>query len=157
MHKIFERVGQLVWPYLELAIRLWIAKLFLSFGMQQLIATAGLSAALYFACSTLLAAGLMARYASLPLLVIAALSQLHSEPFDTQLFWIALFTWYFVHGAGPISLDHLLRRGLGDSAIPVIPSVIRISTLAKILRHAVVSHDAACLAGCGFIARRLRG
>jgi NADH dehydrogenase/putative oxidoreductase len=38
-----------------------------------------------------------------------------------------LFIGYFVQGAGPISLDQLLRRGLQDSAIPVIPSVIRMS------------------------------
>ena len=127
MHKIIEGVGRLAWPYLELAIRLWIAKLFLSFGMQQLIAAADWSAALYFMCATLLALGLMARYAALPLLVIATFSQLRSDAFDTQLFWIALFIGYFVQGAGPISLDQLLRRGLEDSAIPLIPSVIRMS------------------------------
>ena len=127
MHKIIDGVGRLAWPYLELAIRLWIAKLFLSFGMHQLIAAVDWSAALYFVCATLLAVGLMTRYAALPLLVIAAFSQLRSEAFDTQLFWIALFMGYFIQGAGPISLDQLLRRGLEDSAIPVIPSVIRMS------------------------------
>jgi NADH dehydrogenase/putative oxidoreductase len=69
----------------------------------------------------------MTRYASLPLLILAAITQFRFEPFDTQLFWIALFCWYVIHGAGPISLDHLLRRGLADSAIPLIPAAIRFS------------------------------
>jgi len=56
----------------------------------------------------------MTRYASLPLLILAATTQFRFEPFDTQLFWVALFGWYVIHGAGPISLDHLLRRGLAD-------------------------------------------
>src|SRR5258708_20403438 len=69
----------------------------------------------------------MTRYASLPLLILAVIAQFRFEPFDTQLFWIALLLWYSIHGAGPISLDHLLRRGLAESAVPVIPHLIRFS------------------------------
>ncbi len=138
----------LAWPYVELIIRLWIAKLFFSFGIQQLMhwtaalqvvneqnpfpllapmVSAYLSTGANLLCATLLALGAMTRYASLPLLIFAVITQFRFEPFDTQLFWIALFCWYVIHGAGPISIDNLLRRGLADSAIPLIPSAIRVS------------------------------
>ena len=139
---------RLAWPYVELLIRLWIAKLFFFFGVQELMhwttalqsaveqnpfpplaptVSAYLSTGADLICAMLLALGFMTRYASLPLLILAAITQFRFEPFDTQLFWIALFGWYVIHGAGPISLDHLLRRGLADSAIPLIPAAIRFS------------------------------
>ena len=98
-------------------------------------------------CAILLALGLMTRYASLPLLILAAITQFRFEPFDTQLFWIALFCWYVIHGAGPISLDHLLRRGLADSAIPLVPACDSILPMAEDHRHAVVPHGVASMAG----------
>ena len=138
----------LAWPYIELAMRLWIAKLFFAFGILQLMhwqptlelasqenpipflapaAAAFLSTAIYFICAALLAVGLMSRYAALPLLALSFVTQLRYEPFDTQLFWMALSGWFVIHGAGAISLDALLRRGLSDSAVPLIPTVIEIS------------------------------
>jgi NADH dehydrogenase FAD-containing subunit/uncharacterized membrane protein YphA (DoxX/SURF4 family) len=139
---------RLAWPYVELLIRLWIARLFFFFGIQELMnwtatlqvaneqnplplfapmVSAYLSTGADLICAILLALGFATRYASLPLLILAAITQFRFEPFDTQLFWIALFGWYVIHGAGPISLDHLLRRGLADSAIPLIPAAIRFS------------------------------
>jgi putative oxidoreductase len=124
---------RLAWPYVELLIRLWIAKLFFFFGVQELMhwtaalriadeqnpfplltptVSAYLSAGADLFCAILLVLGFMTRYASLPLLILAAITQFRIEALDTQLFWIALFGWYVIHGAGPISLDHLLRRGL---------------------------------------------
>jgi len=139
---------RLAWPYVELLIRLWIAKLFFLFGVRELMfwtttlqivveqnpfpalaptVSAYLSTGADLICAILLALGFMTRYASFPLLILAAITQFRFEAFDTQLFWIALFGWYVIHGAGPISLDHLLRRGLADSAIPLIPAAIRFS------------------------------
>src|SRR5277367_6260372 len=139
---------RLAWPYVELVIRLWVAKLFFFFGMQQLMhwtaalqlaneenpfpllaptVSAYLSTGANLVCAILLALGAMTRYASVPLLILAVITQIRFEPFDTQLFWIALFCWYVIHGAGPISFDQLLRRGLEDSAIPLIPHAIRFS------------------------------
>ncbi|MGC2204129.1 MAG: NAD(P)/FAD-dependent oxidoreductase, partial [Stellaceae bacterium] len=34
-------------------------------------------------------------------------------------FWAALFGWYVVHGAGPLSLDHILGKGLAHSPLPL--------------------------------------
>ena len=132
----------IAWPYIELAIRLWIAKLFAFFGFMQMLhwettlAVAGqenpipflapnsaafLSTAIYIVCAALLAIGFMTRYAALPLLLLSLITQLRYTPFDTQLFWIALAGWFAIYGAGPISVDNLLRRGLNDSAVPLIP------------------------------------
>jgi NADH dehydrogenase/putative oxidoreductase len=138
----------LAWPYIELVIRLWIAKLFFVFGIQQLMdwqltlgvasqenpmpflspaAAAFVSTGIYLVCAALLAMGFMTRYAALPLLMLAFVTQLRYEPFDTQLFWMALSGWFVIYGAGPISLDHLLRGGLSDSAVPLIPALIKVS------------------------------
>jgi NADH dehydrogenase/putative oxidoreductase len=142
----------IAWPYIELAIRLWIAKLFFSFGVLQLMnwqptlmlavqenpipglspaAATGLSTAIYLVCGALLAAGLMTRYAALPLLALSTITQLKYEPFDAQLFWIALSGWLIVYGAGPLSLDNLLRRGVSDSPLPVAPTLIAASRFVR--------------------------
>jgi putative oxidoreductase len=134
--------GGIAWPYIELAIRLWIAKLFGSFGFMQMLhwettlvvasqenpipflapnSGAFLSTVIYIVCAALLSIGFMTRYAALPLLLLSVITQLRYTPFDTQLFWIALAGWFAIYGAGPISVDNLLRRGLNDSAVPLIP------------------------------------
>jgi NADH dehydrogenase/putative oxidoreductase len=131
-----------------LAIRLWIAKLFFGFGVLQLMHwdlalelsrqenpipflaptwAAFLSTAIYFVSGTLLAIGLLSRYAAAPVLMLAFITQLRYTPFDTQLFWVALAGWYVINGAGPISVDNLLRRGLSDSAIPLVADMIAFS------------------------------
>jgi NADH dehydrogenase/putative oxidoreductase len=140
--------GGIAWPYIELAIRLWIAKLFGFFGLMQMLhwettlavasqespipflapnSAAFLSTAIYIVCAVLLAIGFMTRYAALPLLLLSLIAQLYDTPFDTQLFWMALAGWFAIHGAGPISVDNLLRRGLNDSAVPLIPRIIGFS------------------------------
>ncbi len=140
--------GGIAWPYIELAIRLWIAKLFGSFGFMQMLhwettlavasqenpipflaphSAAFLSTVIYIACAALLSVGFMTRYAALPLLLLSLITQLRYTPFDTQLFWIALAGWFAIYGAGPISVDNLLRRGLNDSALPLIPRIIDFS------------------------------
>jgi len=77
--------------------------------------------------AVLLALGLMTRYAAVPMLILSLIIQFDYMPFDTQLFWAALFLWYAVIGAGPISIDGLLRRGLADSALPLVPRLVRAS------------------------------
>jgi NADH dehydrogenase/putative oxidoreductase len=142
----------LVWPYLDLLIRGWLAKVFFVRGLIGILDFPGaLAAARYeypmrfmssvaathvgtwleVACASLLALGLMTRYAALPLLVISIGIQFAYQPFDSQLFWIALFGWYVVVGAGPLSLDHLVRGGLRESALPLVPRLIRASTIIR--------------------------
>src|SRR6202030_3234932 len=35
--------------------------------------------------------------------------------------------WFAIYGAGPISVDNLLRKGLNDSAVPLVPRIIDFS------------------------------
>src|SRR5258705_5859339 len=80
----------------------------------------------------LLAMGLMTRYAAVPMLILSVVIQVEYLPFDNQLFWVALLGWYAVYGAGPISIDALLRRGLADSALPFAPNIVRASEWVRV-------------------------
>src|SRR6266436_2195221 len=53
------------------------------------------------------------------MLVLTLLAQSFGAPQDEHLFWAALFGWYVMLGAGPLSLDHVLSRGLADSPLPL--------------------------------------
>jgi NADH dehydrogenase/putative oxidoreductase len=135
-----------VWPKVDLAVRLWIGQIFFFSGVLKLanwstaldlatheypvswaspLTAATLGVIVELAGGVLLALGLMTRYAAVPMLALALVIQYSYMPFDNQLFWAALFGWYAVHGAGPLSLDQLLRKGLADSALPLVPRLLR--------------------------------
>jgi putative oxidoreductase len=135
----------LAWPKVELAIRLWLAQIFFVSGVLKLthwdtalyLATheypvswlspgsaAAIGICIEVIGGALLTLGFMTRYAAAPMLALALVAQFAYLPFDNQLFWAALFGWYAVCGAGPISVDSMLRRGLADSALPVIPRIV---------------------------------
>jgi len=146
----------LVWPKVDVLIRLALAEIFFVSGVLKLTHW---DTALYLASNeypvsflspttaavvgvtievgggVLLALGFMTRYAALPMLILSLVIQFAYKPFDSQLFWVALFGWYALAGAGHASLDHLLRRGLADSALPLVPRILRIS--GWIRRHVV--------------------
>ena len=148
-NEVFIRLLRIfVWPKVDLLIRLWLAKIFFVSGVLKLthwqtavdLATheypVSFMSPLTAACvgvsievggATLLALGLMTRYAAVPMMIISVVIQVAYMPFDSQLFWAALFGWYAVCGAGPISMDNLLRRGLADSALPGVPRILRFS------------------------------
>jgi NADH dehydrogenase/putative oxidoreductase len=139
----FLRSG--VWPPFDLVLRLWLAGIFFASAVVKL---ANWQTALYLSANEypvswmdpvtaayvgvtielggaiLLATGLMARYAAIAMLMLSLVIQFNYVPLDRQLFWAALFGWYVVVGAGPISLDRLLRRGLRDSALPLVPRIV---------------------------------
>ena len=141
----FRVLGGLVWPKIDLAIRLWLAKIFVVSGVLKVtnwavaldlaaheypvswmnpVTAAWLGASIELIGGSLLALGLMTRYAALPMLALSLVIQLNYLPFDSQLFWAALFGWYAIVGAGSWSVDGLLRRGLADSALPLIPRLV---------------------------------
>jgi putative oxidoreductase len=141
-------VRTVAWPKADLAIRLWLAKVFFTSGVLKLsqwqtaldlarheypvswmspVAAAYTGVTIEVAGSVLLALGLMTRYAALPMLILSLVIQFAYLPFDSQLFWALLFGWYVLVGAGPLSVDRLLRRGLADSALPLIPRIVRAS------------------------------
>jgi NADH dehydrogenase FAD-containing subunit/uncharacterized membrane protein YphA (DoxX/SURF4 family) len=153
-------LGGLVWPKVDLLIRLWLAKLFFVSGVIKLthwqtavdlaaheypvsfmspLTAAYVGVSIEVGGAALLAVGLMTRYAAVPMLVLSMVIQLAYMPFDSQLFWAILFGWYAVCGGGPFSMDNLLRRGLADSALPIVPRLLKLSQWLR-------SHLAPCYA-----------
>jgi NADH dehydrogenase/putative oxidoreductase len=110
-------------PVVDLVIRLSLAKAFFAPGMlpgshsMQSGASWPLIAALLLG-PLLLAAGLFVRLVALLMLILTLLAQF-GAPQDVHLFWAALFGWYVVRGAGPLSLDYALAKGLAHSALPL--------------------------------------
>jgi NADH dehydrogenase/putative oxidoreductase len=138
----------LAWPKLDVLIRLALAEIFFASGVIKLFswntaldlaaneypvsfmspATAAvIGVSIEVGGAILLALGFMTRYAAIPMLALSLVIQFAYQPFDSQLFWAALFGWYAVVGAGPVSVDNLLRRGLADSALPLIPRILHFS------------------------------
>ncbi len=129
-------------PWLELAIRLWLAQAFLVVQVHEMTAPAprgGLGAPLgpswwlgalhgvmasgpglvvQTACPLLLAAGLLSRPAALAMLLQAVLMPEAGAAADGRLFWTALLLRVALLGPGALSLDSLVRRGADSSALP---------------------------------------
>jgi putative oxidoreductase len=85
-----------------------------------------LGVAIELAGSVLLAAGLATRAAAIALAALTIVVQTSYVALDAQLVWIALFGWYAVRGAGPISLDAAFARGLARSALPFGARIMRV-------------------------------
>ncbi len=136
-----------LYPFLDLAIRLWLAQLFWVSGVLKLanwdnallLATyeypvswldpataAALGVAIEVIGPVLLALGLATRLAAIPLLILTLVIQFEYRALDQHLYWAALFGWYVVMGAGPISLDRLLAPGLAASALPLVKPLGRL-------------------------------
>ncbi|MDH5255192.1 MAG: DoxX family membrane protein, partial [Gammaproteobacteria bacterium] len=152
-HSAAVRVlGNLVWPPLDLLTRLWLAQAFLVSGILKVadwetavdlatheypvawldpVTAAWLGATIELLGGGLLALGFLTRYAAIPLLILTVVIQVSYVALESQLFWMVLFGWYAVAGAGPLSLDHLLRRGLSRTALPLVSWFVRASTLAR--------------------------
>jgi putative oxidoreductase len=137
-------------PVLDLLIRLSIAQAFFVSGVLKVanwdnalllaaseypvswldpVAAAWIGAGIELIGSVLLAAGLATRAAAFSMLVLSLVIQFNYLALDTHLFWAALLGWYVVMGAGPLSLDAALARGLGGSAIPYAAGAVRLARL----------------------------
>jgi NADH dehydrogenase/putative oxidoreductase len=134
------------WPAVDLSIRLWLAKIFVVFGILELtnsqsafglaayvhaikflspLTAADVGVTIEVLGPVFLVLGFMTRYAAVTLLGLSLAIRFGGEHFDTQLFWAALFGWYAVVGAGPVSIDRLLRHGLANSALFAVPRIVR--------------------------------
>ncbi len=135
-----------LWPLVDLAIRLVLAESYFSSGITKVanwstalylsaneypvswmdpVSAAYVGVSIELAAAVLLALGLFARPAALAMMALALVVQANYVVLDTNLFLAALFGWYVVHGAGRVSLDHLLGRGLADSALPLAAPIGR--------------------------------
>ncbi|HYL17823.1 MAG TPA: FAD-dependent oxidoreductase, partial [Burkholderiales bacterium] len=145
---VVRTMEKTLWPLLDLVIRLWLAQVFFVSAVLKAanwenalnlaaneypvswldpVAAAWLGVSIELGGSILLALGLFSRAAATAMLILALVIQFNYLAFDSQLFWAALFGWYVVRGAGPLSLDRMLARGLIDSALPLAAPVIRLA------------------------------
>ena len=134
----------LLWPCFDLLLRLWLAQIFWVSGIQKLtnwetalylsaneypvswldpITAAYIGVAIEFLCPIFLALGLATRAAALPMLILSLVIHIEYQPFNSQLYWAVLLAWYVIKGAGPLSLDRQIGRGLVDSALPLTGSI----------------------------------
>lgn len=133
-------------PVFDLALRIGLAQIFFVSGVLKFadwdnalyLATyeypvswldpaiaAVLGVLIELAGSLLLAFGLATRAAALALAGLSVVIQTSYVALDQHLFWSALLCWFVVRGAGSISLDRMLARGLADSALPFAAQAIR--------------------------------
>src|ERR1700733_3318567 len=111
-------------PIVDLLVRLSLAKAFFAPGMLPSNPFFEFGPAewptiiVQIVGATLVAIGLWVRPISLLMLVLTLLGQNSGPPQDEHLFWAILFGWYVSQGPGPLSLDHLLAKGLGLSPLP---------------------------------------
>jgi NADH dehydrogenase/putative oxidoreductase len=110
-------------PVIDLLVRLSLARAFFDPGMLPNVAlldalrTEWAAIAVQIGGPVLVAVGFLVRPVALVMLVLTLAAQA-AVPKDEHLFWVALFGWYGLQGAGPLSLDHLLGKGLGLSPLP---------------------------------------
>lgn len=149
----FQTLKVAVWPFIDLGMRVWLAQIFFVSGVIKVthwqtalnlaaneypvswlnpVTAAYTGAGIELIAPVFLTLGLMTRYAAIPLLILSLVIQFSYLPFDSQLFWAVLFGWYAIQGAGPISVDNLLRRGLADSALPLAPGILRASAWVRL-------------------------
>jgi NADH dehydrogenase/putative oxidoreductase len=142
-------LGRSTWPFVDLAIRLWLAQTFFVSGVLKVgnwdnalllareeypvawmdpVTAAFVGAAIELVAPLFIAAGLATRVAALPLLALSLVIQFNYRALDTHLFWAAVCGWYVVRGAGALSLDRLLARGLWGSALPLTATIGRVTT-----------------------------
>jgi len=142
-YQTYRRVYQ---PFIDLGIRLAIAQAFLHSGLVKILdwqsalalaryeypvswmspghaALAGI--VIELVCPVLLALGLFTRLAALPMAFLALVIQANYAALDTNLFWAATLFSYVVFGARALSLDALITPGLADSALPLIPQLVK--------------------------------
>jgi putative oxidoreductase len=133
-----QALGAAAGAWLDLAIRFWLAKAFLTEAVVSMamhapmtmslasaiaptvdrVVASPLGAVIAILCPTLLIIGLCSRIVALPLLFEACALQGSNGPSPLHLYWAVLLGWIIVRGPGAISIDALLSRGLVSTAIP---------------------------------------
>ena len=144
------RIGEVgAAPVLDLVIRLWLAQTFWVSGIVKAsdwnaalflssheypvswmnpVLAAWLGIAIELVGPVLLALGLATRFAAAPMLILTLVVQYAYLPLDTNLLQAVLFGWYVVMGAGPISLDRRIDRGIAATAVPLARPLMRFFT-----------------------------
>jgi len=134
-------LGAALGPWLDLAIRLWLAQAFLLVQVHEMMEApsnglsaplgpswwldalhgvmgSGPGAVIQAACPLLLAVGLLSRPVALAMLAQAVLLPVAGAAPDGRLFWMAVLLRILLLGPGALSLDSLVRHGADRSALP---------------------------------------
>lgn len=130
---------------LDLAIRLWLAKIFFVSGVLKTVnwevtiflyanehpvpglapeTAAVIGTGIELICPILLVFGLATRVAAIPLLLTTAFLQLTYKDLTDHLYWMALLGFLIFRGPGALSIDYFIAPHLDSSAIP-FGSVLR--------------------------------
>lgn len=133
-------------PLLDLFVRLWLAEIFWTSGLVKMqnwtialhlsahhyavswldpATAAWLGEAIELVCSPLLVFGLATRFAALPMFILSVI-QFSYDASDQHLLWAVLFAWFVVKGAGPISLDAMIGRGIAATAFPLVGRITQV-------------------------------
>ncbi len=150
----FRFSEQAIGPILDLGIRLWLAQIFLVSGALKIsnwdtalylsryeypvswmdpVTAAYVGVSIELGGAALLAVGLATRFGAFAMLILTLVIQFNYLTLDIHLFWTALFGWFVVFGAGGLSLDASLSRGLAGAAIPF--AAVGVRSLQWITRH----------------------
>ena len=134
-------------PVADLLIRIWLAQLFWMRGLAGLLdwhraladapdlasalslqshTAAMLLLVVHLASPALLVTGLATRLAALPLFALSVAALRFPPTQDGPILWALLTGWYVVTGAGKLSLDALIARGIFDTALPLAPALGRL-------------------------------
>lgn len=113
-------------------LRLWLAHGFWISGVLKvaqwdtaLTLATYLGVAIEIACPILLILGLATRLAAIPFLLLSLVIQFEYKLLNEHVYWVVLFGWYALMGAGPLSLDRMLAAGFADSAVPFARALSR--------------------------------
>ena len=151
-HRLLHFSEGAIAPFLDLSIRLGLAQLFVLSGLLKLAdwdnalllawqeypvswldpgVAAVLGVSVEVGGGLLLALGLATRLAALPLLILSLVIQVEYQALNEHIYWAIFFVWYLVFGAGALSLDRLIGRGLGLTALPLAEHWVALTTFMQ--------------------------
>jgi NADH dehydrogenase/putative oxidoreductase len=111
---------------------LWLAANEYPVSWLDPVLAAWVGAAIEIVGPVLLTLGLATRAAAAAMLGLTLVMQYFYQENDQHLAWAVLFGWYGVMGAGRLSVDRLMARGIGESALPFAGPIARfLASLTK--------------------------
>lgn len=107
-------------PLVDLLVRLSLAGACFAPGsnVANLVHASWPVSILHVVAPALLTVGLLVRPVAVLMLILTLMAPASGSS-EESLFWVALFGWYIAEGAGQLSLDHMLKKGLGLSPLPL--------------------------------------
>jgi len=157
--KWYSGGAELFWPFTDFAIRLFVAFYFLRSGLLKLadFDSAVLLATYEYPVSwmapenaaltgllieligpILLLAGLFTRPAAIAMATLTIVAQAVYIPTTTNLYLIAILTWYSIAGPATFSLDRVLGPGIKQSALPLGRPLVRLGDSLRALAAPLV-------------------